>query len=526
MYSVIVVDDEEWIREGIMLKLKRSEFPLSCIYGACSGKEALETIMEHKIDLIITDIRMDNIDGLELVSKVKEITDDVEFIIISGYSEFKYAERAINMGVKGYLLKPTTTEDLNVAVTKAIHSIKERRESCRISQENEKNRIRNEKLMLENELNKLLNAKDDCFGYLKKIKHDITQEHNFYQLIVIFINNTSSQSTENSYDELDNLKTGFNELLRDAVHEDSFYIFCNLDTINQLFILVWGGRDKIDGLTGLISKKCFHTIASELNISITIGISSVMGKINEELYKSAKKALDLRLIYGIRKIYKENEINKFNDFVFPRNELKMLNRFIERRELKNVETTLREIFSKGRFEGVNINNLYFVYSEVVNVIYGSLYTINKNFYQVMEYDLSQYGIIKRTSRLDEISEYLYKFIESAIKLNNYSCSNCREVVEKIVQYIDEHYAEKINVKEIASKFSIDANYFSTIFKKELGVTFIRYLTMQRLNMACRMLKETEINIQEIAESIGYPDIQYFYRVFKKEYGVTPLEYKS
>lgn len=526
MFSILVVDDEEWIREGTMLKLKKSEFPFSTIYGAGSGEEALEIIKNNNIDIVITDIRMDNIDGLELVAKVKEINDSIEFIIISGYSEFKYAERGINMGVKGYLLKPTTSEDLNMALTRIINSIMEKRERSWLFQENEKNKIYSERMLLEKELNKLLNAKDDHIGCLKNIKHDMIREHNFYQLIVINIDYVSIQGTDNNYDEVDSLKTNFSELLYDAVHEDNYYIFYNLDIINQLFILVWDEREKVDNLTDIISKKCFYNVANEMDISITIGISSIMQKIGKELYKSAKKALDLRLIYGVKKIFKESEINKFSDFVFPRSELNMLNRFIERRDLKNTEIILHEIFSKERFEGVNISNLYFVYSEVVNVIYGSLYAINRNFSEVTEYDLSQYEIIKRTCRLEDIAGYLYKLIESAIRLNAFSNNSCREIVEKVVKYIDAHYAERINVKDLAEKFCIDANYFSTLFKKELGVTFTRYLTLQRLNKACRILRETDINVQEIAKSIGYSDIQYFYRIFKKELGVTPIEYRN
>ena len=562
MFTILVVDDEEWIREGIMLKLKKSEFPLSGIYGAGSGEEALKIIKNKNINIIITDIRMDNMDGLELVEKVKEITDDVEFIMISGYSEFKYAKQAINMGVKGYLLKPTTSDDLHMALNKAIDSIMEKREHNWLSKENEKNRVHSEKLTLEKELNKLLNTKDEGSVYLNNIKHDIIKVHNFYQLLVISIDHVpvSQKGTqkhiqkdnnyiENNFDdsiydnddnddnnnnniygsnykEIESLKISFSELLYDAVNDDNYYTFCNLDIVNQLFILVWGEKEKIDDLTEAISKKCFYNIADELDIPITIGISSIMKKINQELYKSAKKALDLRLIYGVNKIYKESDINIFKDFVFPRSELKLLSRFIEKRDLKKTGIILSEIFSKQRFEGVNISNLYFLYSEVVNVIYGTLYTINRNLNGIIEYDTLQNEVIKCTYRLEDIAKYLNKVIDRAIRSNSFSCSSCKELVEKVVKYIDVHYAERINVKELAEKFSIDANYFSTIFKKELGVTFTKYITMQRMNNACRMLRETDICVQEIAKSIGYWDIQYFYRVFKKEFGVTPIEYRS
>lgn len=526
MLSILVVDDEEWIREGIIIKLKKDKLQFNNIYGASSGEEALVIIKNHEIDIVITDICMDNMNGLDLVANIKEINNDIEFIIVSGYSEFKYAERAINMGVKGYLLKPSTNEDLYNALNKAINSINERKEHNLLFKENEKNKIYSERLVLENELNKQLNTKQNSKSSLSKIKHDMMMDCNKYRLLVISFDCFPPTGNTNIYDKVSSLKTNFSALLSDAVYDENYFIFSNFNVSNQLFILLWGDKEKLENLSDMISKKSLYSVANEMEIIITIGISSVMDKIDDDLRKSAKKSLDLRLIYGTKKIYKDSDINKFSDFVFPRSELKMLSGFIEKKDLKSVQSILLKIFSKERFEGVNINNLYFMYSEVVNVIYGSLYSINREFTENIEYDLSQYGIIKGTNELVDIAKHLYKLIESAININPSSNRSCKEIVEKVVKYIDIHYVERINVKELADKFGIDANYFSTIFKKDLGVTFTTYLAMQRLNKACQMLLETSINVQEIAESIGYSDIQYFYRVFKKEYGITPMEYRK
>lgn len=526
MFSILVVDDEEWIREGIMVKLKKDKLQFKNIYGAGSGEEALEIIRNNEIDIVITDICMNNMNGLDLVAKIKEINNGIEFIIVSGYSEFKYAERAINMGVKGYLLKPSTNEDLYNALNKAINSINERKEHSLLFEENEKNKIYSERLILENELNKQLNTKQNSKSYLSKIKHDMMADCNRYKLLAISFDGLPAAGNANTYDEVSSLKTNFTELLSDAVYDENYFIFSNFNVSNQLFILLWGNEEKLEHLSDMISKKSLYSIANEMDIVITIGISSVMDKIDDDLRKSAKKSLDLKLIYGTKKIYRDSDINKFSDFVFPRSELRMLSGFIEKKDLKNIRSILLKIFSKERFDGVNINNLYFMYSEVVNVIYGSLYSINREFTENIEYDLSQYGIIKGTNELVDIAKYLYKLIESAININPSGNPSCKEIVDKVVKYIDVHYVERINLKALADKFGIDANYFSTIFKKDLGVTFTTYLAMQRLNKACQILRETNINVQEIAESIGYSDIQYFYRVFKKEYGITPMEYRK
>ncbi len=117
-------------------------------------------------------------------------------------------------------------------------------------------------------------------------------------------------------------------------------------------------------------------------------------------------------------------------------------------------------------------------------------------------------------------------MKKGLRLRKKAPIDCRILVEQAVKYMDIHFEEKINVKSLSAKFGITANYFSTIFKKELGVTCTKYLTLKRLNIACRMLKETDMNVEEVAKSVGYDDLQYFYRVFKKEFNITPVAYRK
>lgn len=525
MYSLLVVEDEKWIRKGIVHKLKKVDLSFDEIYDAKNGIEALEIIKDNNIDIIITDICMPDMDGIELIKKVKEFNKHIEFIIISGYSEFRYAEAAINMGVKSYLLKPTTDDDLMSALNKVISHIEEKRQYSNLSKENINIKICNEKLTYENELNYLLKSRQNKSEFLQE-NYPLMYNSNQYQLMILNINYDAKDECKNKYYDIEEMKAKIFDYLVTNIHFDNYYAFNNMDILNQILILMWGNENRLGLTCDKISKKLFYDCLHEEQISKTIGISTIFENINDELHKSAKKALDLRLIYGLNKIYTGEHIDISNEFIFPKNELKLLKKNIERGYIKNVKVLLAEIFSKERFKESSASNLYFLYSEVVNTIYETLYSTSVDIEKVTQYDLSQYDIMNYANRLEDISLYLFKLIENRLAMNKKTPINCRELVEEITKYIDMHYEEKINVKSLAARYGINPNYFSTIFKEQLGLTCTKYITMKRLDYACRMLKETDINVEEIAKSVGYNDLQYFYRVFKKEFNYTPMEYRK
>lgn len=523
MYSILVVEDEKWIRKGIVRKLEKSDITFSNIYDAKDGQEALDIMEKNNVDIIITDICMPDIDGLELIRRIKKLSGKTEFIIVSGYSEFKYAEQAINMGVKSYLLKPTKEEDLKNALIKVIENLEEKKQYDSLSKENKDIKTDNNRLIIEKELNLLLRSKN-CFNIeaLKKVNPNLFNK-GFYQLLILNMDHDALIELKNDGKDIN---TRIIEFLHKKAKMNNYHVFNNIDRLNQIYILIWGDKNKIQDTCNKICKKCLFVLINKVQINITIGKSNIIEGIKDELYKSAKKAIDLRLIYGQNKVYNEDAMDLTNDFIFPKTELKLLHKFILLRDLKNIKIILSEIFAKERYKKSSIDNLYFVYSEVINSIYQSLYAINKDINKVIKYDISNYSILDFFNNIEDITTYLFKVIEDTIKSRKNVSVSCRELVEQAVKYIDIHYAEKMNLKSLSAQFGINADYFSSIFKKELGITFTKYLATLRLNHACRMLKETDISIEEIAKSVGYSDLQYFYRVFKKEFNYTPMEFRS
>ncbi|WP_170311475.1 response regulator transcription factor [Vallitalea okinawensis] len=526
MYAVLVVEDEVWIRRGIVRKLEKSDFPFTHIYNAKDGLEALKIMKDNPVDIVITDICMPDMTGLELIKRIREENKDTEFMIISGYSEFKYAEEAINMGVKSYLLKPTKEDELKEALLKINEALIEKKKYNRLTKENACMKIRHDQLLIEKEINFLLksNHQQKSFQLLKDSEPALFQ-HDNYQLLIL---NASGSSIMSSGDDIkEDITSKIIEWLHGIKNLGNYYIIKNNDLINQLFIFIYGHQNEVEATCQQLCKECLYNLAKTFNVYITIGKSAVLNHLDGELYLSAKKAIDLRLIHGLNRIYDPESMTKHDDFQFPKTELKLLSKLIQLRDSKNIEILLADIFSRERYMKSGINYLYFVYSEVVNVIYEALYAMNKmmDIHHRRSYDLFSLNMIDHINKIEEIATCFFHVIEERIKSNHDTAMTCKELVDQAVKYIDLHYAERISLKNLALQFGINADYFSSIFKKELGQSFTKYLTKQRLTHACRMLKETNTTVEEIARSVGYSDIQYFYRVFKKEYSYTPIEYR-
>lgn len=207
-------------------------------------------------------------------------------------------------------------------------------------------------------------------------------------------------------------------------------------------------------------------------------------------------------------------------------QLRILERHIAVGDYKNIRVILQDIFSYDNLRNRKAEYIKSIYYEIIRIIL-------KNFSVIDDYDSSldlgrllSDEVIEQSDNPQQIVDYLYNTVTRFLKEDKSANVNCREIIGKAKEYIKKNYVKEITVKELASRFSVNPNYFSTIFKQETGVTLTNYLKDTRIEKACDLLKNTQSTIHEIAQIVGYEDTQYFYRVFKKTLGITPLEYRN
>lgn len=532
MYKLLVVDDEEIIRKGIISRILHYMPDFAQMWEASDGVEALVVIKEQQPDIVITDIKMPHMDGLQLIRQVREAGSTAKFIIISGYAEFEYAEQAINMGVNGYILKPVIDRELVKSLNNVMGDLDKEKNSKDIKNRTEI--LEKQYKLIENEknINQLLNmAKADIVkGQEKEIPIPAllpeTCEGTQFMLAILNIDGSSYSDSSFQYRDIELIKDSMANILNELECQCQRLIVNNYRDKNQVFVLLMNvDRTFLKACMDKYISVVFSSLAKFLGISVTIGISMPEDSISSELYRQARTAFEQRIVFGGNHVYKYENLPIYKDFNIPNNEIRLLQNCIERMDVGNIETILREIFSEKNFKGAAAVNIRLVWMEIVNMLLKVCAKMKDDVDNIHNFYLLGEEVLEKFNSLDEIVSYLYTTIIDTLKLEKAVDMNCSNKIKLVTQYIGQHYGEDININELSYLYAMNPNYFSTVFKKETGKTVVNYITEVRISNACRLLTETKASIADISQSVGYQDTQYFFRVFKKTTGKTPLEFR-
>lgn len=526
MYKILVCDDEKWIRKGAIAKIQYHEFDFERIYEAADGKEALEIIKDEKPHIVITDVKMPNMTGIDLLKKTKELYPEIKFIVISGYAEFEYVQEAINLGAKGYILKPIVDDNLVSNLNKVIDELNlERKISSIISSKQELAKI-NEEYKQEFEVNEIMNLpEDNSYNYEQSVIFKYIKADSKYMMALI------SMPVEETIKSMDAkiIRDKLLNLLKKRTEENNFIVVNNSNDIHQIFVIA-SDSDQLKlkkSLEDYITVS-FSEIKELMDIQLIVAFSGASDKLSSVMYIQARSAMELRIINNSKWLYRYSDLDKKKsmNFDYPEQKLRVLSKCIEDGDSKNACKILKDIFL---FNGSQVNNfewVHFLLSECVNML---VKICNKNEIEVTDiipYKLLTVDKISNYYSLDTILDDICMVINSITDYGSGSNYNAKDVIAKSKKYIDEHYGEQLTVNALAQKFLINPNYLSNLFSKEIGFTITKYITKVRLEKACELLEETSINISDVSASVGYQDPQYFYRVFKKEMNMTPAEYRG
>lgn len=470
MYKVLIADDEFLIVKSLKNRIKWNDYGFKVIGEACNGIEAYEKILELKPDVVFTDIRMPGMGGLELVEKAFRQEMDVKFIIVSGYAEFEYAQKALNYGVLGFCLKP-----FNVAETgELLRSVKLKLDKARLA--------------VENEFISLLDGscsfnREACNDILCRLGFDIKTMNGFRAVAAI----------------------GEEEL---SFPEASEYIKFN------------GGRRKYIYLCSNagFNQNIRQQITNLPNDLKGVGISRLYYKTDfiEAAIDEANVSAAHYFIAGRKGIYEYTEPDSRRVDKLVR-DLKITLLTKNNDEIIHVLdyacNVLKEDGCNAR-HALKLHNLFFyLYCQESGICYdGPLESLQQ--------------LTGAYRDLDEMLSYLKSMICSKEENPGIADETGNETYMKVLNFLNQNYYKDISVQSIAEGLSVNPNYLSQLFRKHKGETITEYLTAMRINQACSMLKTTDSAIYEIADFVGYNDYFYFAKVFKKITGTTPKAYRD
>lgn len=531
MYKLIIVDDEKWVRMGLKNTIDWEKYEIEIVGEAEDGNQALEIIKKEKPDIIITDIYMDEMDGLELLNRCDDIIPYSQVIILSGYEEFELAQTAIRNKAFDYLLKPVRAEDLIKIIKKA------------------KNQINEDYLHLEHEkkLEKLQQSlpvlKERYLNFLliKRITLDeIIENYSFLNLnfnkqnFVVVIISVNDMDYSNDKKVIQITKMEIKEEI-DKIINDSFKGEVLEDYPHNFIVIINYDNDltKINLMDKLnkVAKQIQRIILNKFNLNITIGI----GKLYKEpefiadSYQEAKEALEYNIFVDNNIIFSDDINNSNHNYAFsyPYN---LENNII--RSIKTGDTDEIKIYCQNFIDFFKENNNLSPY----DLKRGSLQLIYTVLKKLVEWNVSPDKLfeeenfevkIRSTKSLTKLTKLLSDFIITiAQEMKERKEDKNKLHVNKAKEFIQKNYNHDISLNSIAEHVYLTPNYLSKIFKDKVGKTVISYLIEIRIEKAKELLKNTNLKVYEIAGKVGYSNSRYFGQLFKKQVGFTPNEYRG
>ena len=525
MYSVVIIDDNKIAVEAIAKSTDWEKCGCRVAGTAYDGIAGLELIHDAAPDIVIIDIQMPGFNGLDVIKKIKGARKDTQFIIISGYSQFEYAQQAISYGVGYYLLKPVNKGELTETLQKLQKRIRERKESRQSHQELVNRSRRDDDHLRANLLHRLLDQPEQAVSEeaLTGIYHLQVSPGVFQAFCVKADYGRENRGThtdvlmEKVEEVLErNLKAQGRELVL-LTREDYCYGILNYPEKEKEQIR----RSLKSSLTQLdIQKNMFQRVSFSIAAGAAYKEACRLGESMQE----TRKLIQERLVRGNGRLLEHlgqpsdlPESQLLNDY------LRKISHAVEIFSIPNGTEAVRELQEAVNHQpGVQGWQILELIYGAADIFAASIQIQSRT--EVLDDFRKQCG---QCGKAEEIFGCLVDFQEKYLKeqAERYENDTIRPV-RKAKEYIQNHYSDPITLEEVSEQVGLSSAYFSVLFKKTEGEGFAKYLINIRMEQAKLLLRETNLPVTEICRKVGYNDLKHFTHTFEKAAGVKPSTYRK
>lgn len=473
MHSVIIVDDEKWILEGIKAGVNWSKYGFEVVDVAENGQEALELIEKHRPALVMTDIKMPVMNGLELIQRSKAVSPNTNFIVLSGHAEFAYAQKALNYGTYGYCLKPFEIDEIEGILNRIAQQMKS-----------------------------------------KEIREDSAPALELYDAIC----SGDSELIEGMLDGRGIHLSNNTPLMPIVIQGLSYPI-----STGQAASLIFPMSRRRYGY--LMEERICEKFLSELATSQTaekcgIGVGFLISDIHQldASLEVASLAAFSMFATGMPGCYRANQHAKGQ----IDEQLKEISRILQNKDRLGfiaVMESVKKQFQEGSF---TIKEAYLLYTSILYLFPGEGTRNNGRFFEGYEQLYYRYGTAE--AMIDDLIQMTLDSFTKEIDDEISQVSNKK--VQEILLYIRDHFNQEISIQHLANRFFLSPNYLCQLFKKEVGETIVEHISRLRIEYACKMLIETDLSIYQVGEKCGFQDYFYFTRIFKRHLKMTPTQFRE
>ncbi|SCP99657.1 response regulator [Anaerobium acetethylicum] len=528
MYTLLIVDDEALVRNAMSKMIDWESLGFSRILQAEDGRDALRILESEKVNMVMTDIAMPFMDGLELTKIIYEEYADIYIVILTGYGEFEYARKAIKYGVKNYILKPVGAATLYEEMKKICTHLNFAVQQKNYISEMKSQLYRSLPELRENVLYSLIcvqeSDKEKCMKRARGLDINFLGG-NFIVGIV------DPDFSEVNNDELELFTFAVKNITMDVIG-DKHYIF---DDGNNRIIVLFQFEDEMEDIRSIVyatMQVIQKIIFSITDIETTCSLGGIADR-PEDLCRSfsqAEKAMECKYSLGSKEVYDIQDIEYVEkSFYYPAYEITELIyavKFLSREDIISIFEKIKVTIFRDR--NIAITNIKMIYIEMMVSILKELSEIKQLSDGIWQHGMNLFQDIQNMQAFDQELQVVLDFAVAASReLQSIQNKNTKTMLNKIQEYVEENYAdEELSLMTAADHTGVSTGYLCALFKKEAGTNFVKYLTTVRMNKAKELLITTNKLTYEIAFDTGFSNPHYFSTTFKKCVGITPSEYRE
>lgn len=522
MYRILLVDDESIDLEWLKRRVSGYAETLDVAGAATSAFAALEVLQERPVDILLTDIRMPIMSGLELAARAKQLQPAIKIAFVSGHDDFDYAKQAIKVNAGAYLLKPVDDGELYDTLRELSRQLDEERQLAEAGKQ-----LQETLPLIEREL--LLGWLEGATtGQAERIAQAALQllgSAPSMAVALVEIDDWERTWCRQPEERQHELAAGLFAALESACGERRIGI-CVRDKRHGMAIVSGCGREELLAFAG----EWVEAVRSRFGATVTVGVGGHVRQPDElrASYGQARQALKDKLFLGKNRVIAhiaDKPQAGGGEIDLDAASLAMFQDMREYRLLA-IDDGLEKLFREAEQFGEKATIIHLVV-QFISRLHMHCQQLNENLFELLHWEQVQLNVMFQFETIHDMKSWLRRqLFELSELLYVKSQKMSRKIIDSILAYIDSRLEAKLTLKEVAGHFEFSPNYLGQLFKEETGEHFSDYLIRARINRSCELLLDPMLKVYEIADRMGYKNILYFNRQFKTVTGMTPGDYRK
>lgn len=528
MAGILFVEDEAGIQQKLVGNIPWSDYGFTHVYAAGNGLEALEVLEKNPVDVMVTDVQMPKMNGLELLKVCKTRGYPVKTIVISGFAEFEYAQESLKLNAADYLLKPFASKKL-LGIVLRLHQEKTREHADKLELYSLREQLAKNMPRLQDKF-----FTDAIHGHL--VLSDPDAELQFLglsalkakrcQAAVVEIPESRLQQENEAEKYLLNLR--FYQSVQGFLSDWTYSHWILNSQLNQMTLLIFEpDQEAVRRLEQLVVY-----LQEELGQEVTAGVGQPYQALKDLAisYREACIALRYRYLYGAGRVFSFDDVHldkgAYHKYFYGLHQHRIFDD-LRIGAFPALREDLGHLVEEFRQAELSPESLQIIVGNMILLISITLNELGYNAQEILEPDLGPVSAVRHAESLDELEGRLWEvFTHIQTYVEQRQSSLNEKLIGEIRRCLDENYAAEVSLSGMAEQYKMSPSYLSLLFSERTGKNFSDYLTARRIQKAKELLKHTDMKIYQISAAVGYHDSFYFSNCFKKVVGQTPSEYRG